>query len=53
MTQLGSNLHSLALKRKLPKEGKHLEEFTAQQKWFSLVPIQTARGKVWTPYSVR
>jgi hypothetical protein len=30
--QQGSNLHSLALKRQFPEEGKHLEEFTTQQK---------------------
>jgi hypothetical protein len=51
--QQGSNMHSLALKMQFPEERKHLQEFTAQQKRFSLVPVRMARGSVWTPYSVR
>jgi hypothetical protein len=30
--QQGSNQHTLALKRQFFEEGKHLEEFTTQQK---------------------
>jgi len=53
MAQQGSNLYSLALKRQFPEEGKHLEEFIALQKWFSLAPVRTARGSIRTPYNVR